>query len=333
MTMSSELPEGLILPQPRPADFDPWEASDDDLIKYGLPPRPDQATNPDTFAKWEKLCSAARTFVSPGFQAQKPTDPKTGDEITRNWSGAVITASPNCSFREVWGEWVVSRPHPDNWAWMPKYWEEGHFSAGSWVGIDGHGGSHDVLQAGIGHRCTTSIHQDAVYDIHPWWEWYPEHAWTITGFQVQTGDRVDVWIRAKKPNAQSASVTMATILFCNYSACTYTSFTINAPPGTSLKGNCAEWIVEAHRKQGGHPTMSYLGATFFFNCGAWEVPTSTSTSGATERYRDATGATFLEVKQDKYNVLSTGRSDYSNAKVVGVIAEDRNHAHKVSYIH
>ncbi|KAI8629843.1 concanavalin A-like lectin/glucanase [Xylariaceae sp. FL1651] len=315
--LTAGLPAGLKLPEPRPEKFNPREASDDELIRYGLPPRPDQGTHPETFLKWEKLCSGAQTFVKPGFQPGPKTDPKTGDEISKNWSGAVISAEQGYHFQQVWGAWVVSRPHPDNWAWQPKYWEKGHFAAGTWVGIDGHGGSHDVLQAGIGHRCTTSIHQDAVYEIHPWWEWYPEHPWTITGFQVAPGDLVDVWITAD-------TSTTATILFCNYSACTYTSFSVKAPGNISLRGNCAEWIVEAHRDHDGKPTMSYLGATFFFDCGAVERTEVGPRHVPREKHRDATGATFLEVKQD-YEVLSTGRSDYSNGKVVGVTAERRIH--------
>ncbi|RYP59507.1 hypothetical protein DL769_008497 [Monosporascus sp. CRB-8-3] len=314
---AGDLPPGLKLPVPPPPEFDPLKASNDLLIKHGLPPRPDQTSHPEKFVRWEKVCSGAGSYVTPGFERLPKTDLGTGDQISSNWSGAVISADPNYSFDEVWGSWIVSRPHPDNWAWQPQYWEPGQFAAGTWVGIDGHGESDDVLQAGVGHRCTPSTHQDTDYAIHPWWEWYPGGAWTITGFQVSPGDLVDVWITAD-------SSTEASIYFWNYSACTYTSFSITAPTGVSLKGNCAEWIVEGHRGHNGKATMSYLGATFFFDCGAFEENTNSSKW----KIRDLTNATYLEIKQNG-QVLSTGMKEFSNAKVVGVVAERRIHEHRV----
>jgi hypothetical protein len=40
------------------------------------------------------------------------------------------------------------------------------------------------------------------------------------------------------------STTSATVYFTNQSTNVGTSFTITAPSGTTLAGNCAEWIVE-----------------------------------------------------------------------------------------
>lgn len=145
------------------------------------------------------------SFVPPSFEPlvrepapkehEKEEDAQ--DKKSRNWLGAVIWAYDNYSFADVWGSWVVSRPHPDNWAWHDKYWEPASFSAATWVGIDGSGKtpsekSHDVLQAGVGHRCIVSTHQDTEYETYPWYEWYPEKPWQITGFQIAAGDLVNV---------------------------------------------------------------------------------------------------------------------------------------------
>ncbi|RYP24599.1 hypothetical protein DL765_000425 [Monosporascus sp. GIB2] len=176
----------------------------------------------------------------------------------------------------VWTSWTVSRPHPDNWAWRERYWESGRFAAGTWVGMDGHKEhgkeSSDVLQAGIGLRCIVSTHQDTEYSIHPYGT-----------------------ISAKSP-------TSASTLSSNFSAGTYTSFNVTDPEKVQLKGSCAEWIVEAHRRSAvGKPSTSYLGATFFFDCGATEKASS-----------GATGS-------------SRGQSIYRNLR------ERRVHEHKVAY--
>lgn len=329
---NEELPPGVSLPTPPPEGFNPLKASNDDLIKHGLPPRPVTDESPDEFVWWEKICSSAGSFVMPAFEPlpARKVDKETGDHISHNWSGAVISASKNHHFTSVWASWTVSRPHPDNWAWRGRYWESGRFAAGTWVGIDGHKengkGSSDVLQAGIGHRCIVSTHQDTEYSIHPWWEWFPGHPWTITGFQVATGDLVSVTVSAKSP-------TSASILFNNFSAGTYTSFNVTAPQNVQLKGSCAEWIVEAHRPSAaGKPTMSYLGATFFFDCGATEKASggTTGTSWGQSTYRNLRGATFLEIKQAG-QVLSTASMALSNDTVLGVVAERRVHKHKVAY--
>ncbi|KAK0703018.1 concanavalin A-like lectin/glucanase domain-containing protein [Lasiosphaeria miniovina] len=276
--------------------------------------RPANDLLPPGLLWWENVCSSAGSFVTPGFESlfTPKVDDKTGDEPSRNWSGAVISATKNYSFDRVWGSWTVSRPHPDNWAWKPQYWKSAEFAAGTWVGIDGEyengKGSRDVLQAGVGHRCIVSTHQDTEYKIHPWWEWAPERPWTITGFQIAEGDLVSVSVFAE-------TSTTAHILFNNLSACTYTSFNVTAPGTTELKGNCAEWIVEAHHPLSrGKPSMSYLGATFFFNCGAIEK---------------AVADTHGEIKQG--DVLSTAVRAYSNDVVLGVVAERRVHSHRIVY--
>lgn len=317
------LPPGVRLPEPPPPDFDPMKVTDDLLVKHGLPPRPDPTSEPESYAWWMKVCSRARVYIRPGFESLSQPTPPSAEEIRKRWSGAVIAADKGYHFTQVYGSWTISRPFPDNRAWKTMYWNSGRFNAASWVGIDGHKTpdlveSHDVLQAGTAHTCVTSTHQDTEYTTYPWWEWYPDHPWALTGFQVKPGDLIHVNIRA-------TSSTEAIVYFYNDSACTYTSFSVTAPPNVSLVGNCAEWIVEASRESSAdQPTTSYLGATFFFDCLAIEKKNRSLQS------RDLTNATFLEAVQDG-EVLSTGRQDLSNNKVVGIVAEDRTNWTKVSH--
>lgn len=430
--LGMELPPGVSLPAPPPRGFNPLRASNDDLIRHGLPPRPTGLADesPDELVWWEKICSNAGSFVTPSFEPLPARTVDVGHGVggggdfggghdtggrgdggrgdggcggggrggggrgdggcgdggrgcggrggrgrcgrgrggrgggyipiippSRNWSGAVISATKGYQFNSVRASWTVSRPHPDNWAWREPYWEPSRFTTSTWVGIDGYNNNYyewpydnlcgstktsgddvlndnnnnkeygnfwgssasgDVLQAGVGHACIVSTHQDTEYSTHPWWGWgFTERPWAITGFQIATGDLVSVTIRAKSP-------TSASILFNNLSACTYTSFDVTAPGGVRLEGTCAEWIVEAHRSE---PTMSYLGATFFFDCGATEKkasggPLSHSMS------RNLRGAKFLEIEQSG-QVLSAANKALSNDTVLGVVAERRLHTTRI----
>lgn len=308
------LPEGIQLPQAPSPGFDPMGASNDLLVRHGIPPRPDPSSEPESYAWWMKVCSWPHTYVPPGFEPLKERPASSGETTPstvhkrKRWSGAVISATPGFKFEEIRGSWDVSRPFPDNRAWKATHWDSGTFRAATWVGIDGHK-SHDVLQAGTGHICTTSIHQDTECHTHAWWEWYPQHAWRLTGFQVKPGDLVHSYIRAKDS-------TSAVIYFYNDSACTYTSFHVTTPAGVSLQGNSAEWIVEASRESS-PPKTAYLGATFIFDCEAVEQD-----NRHRRGHRDLAGAIFLAADQDG-EVLSMARSDLSNNKVVGIVAERR----------
>jgi hypothetical protein len=314
--------------------------------------------SPDEFVWWEKICSSAASFVMPAFEPlpARKVDKETGDRISRNWSGAVIFADKDYHFKNVRASWTVSRPHPENKAWREQYWESGTFDADTWVGMDGYKergkGSSDVLHAGISHRCIVSTHQDTEYSTHAWWEWSPGNRWMITGFQVATGDLVSVTIQHEM-SVHEIPGDHAIIYFTNFSAGTYTSFGVTAPKNIYLKGNCAEWIVEsplpfpfppwiveAHPPSAQPPSaprpcalpspMSYLGATFFFDCGAMEKASGVPWQAPPYIYRNLRDATFLEIEQGGH-VLSTGSKTFSNDKVLGVVAERRVHFHEVPY--
>jgi hypothetical protein len=139
----------------------------------------------------------------------------------------------------------------------------------------------------------------------------------LNGFQIKSGDLVHVYINATSTRA-------ATIYFFNDSACTYTSFSVEAPEGVELKGNCAEWVVEAaHENLLYQHNTAYLGATFFFDCMALEE----NSSGW--KCRDVSNATFMQAIQEGEAVL-TGRPDLSNNKVVGIVAETRTNFTEIS---
>jgi hypothetical protein len=228
---SMKLPGGATatpFPSP-PADFNPSEADDATLAKYGFPPRP---RDPEGIRRWEKKMRRARTHVVPVFEYRPNVKhgPRKPLDISSNWSGSSLRGKGS---RGVDGRWTVPNISDDviNISWNH------HYSA--WVGIDGDNGSSDVVQAGV--HCWVQLvdppNGRAVLHTYLWWEWYPEPEVAITNFPVNLGDTLSVSVGLQ-------DATHALIYIENESSKQYTNFTVTPPSGTSSSASSAEWIVE-----------------------------------------------------------------------------------------
>ena len=157
----------------------------------------------------------------------------TSYQNSMNWSGEALTTNASSfgsnSFAEVAGQWILSAEQ------QAVGTCSGTDEAATWVGIDGNG-STDVLQAGTEGdvACSNGV---TTQNYYPWFEWYPSYAYEITNFIEFRGATVFVVVHA-------TSATSGTAMFVNLQTNAYTNVNISAPSGTSLKGNCAEWIVE-----------------------------------------------------------------------------------------
>jgi hypothetical protein len=241
-----------------PAGFDPRTADAHELLVYGFPGRPDAAAQPELAARWEREVGKQRTRIEPTFtRTEKRHEPRrlpaaqagagahsaVADATSTNWSGSVAFANRGdaCSF--VAGQWTVADPNT-------PAGHTGAFYSSSWVGIDGDG-SGDVLQAG-----TASDIVNGNKEVYAWWEWYPNYEMKINNFPVSAGDTMYCLICA-------LSNTTAAVYLANNSTNHYTSFSITAPKGTTLVGNCAEWIVEAPTVGGQQATPPDYGVVYF----------------------------------------------------------------------
>ncbi|MEU5632298.1 G1 family glutamic endopeptidase [Streptomyces rishiriensis] len=279
-----KFPSGLRLETfEHPKGFDPLEAEDKDLSKYGIPPRPEK--NPELLKKWKEMLQGVH-FLKPAFG-----EPVTGvrhhlspaafegevenvTETSDNWSGGVAYPT-NSTVTTAYGEWTVPYPYPP--AVGPAAPPAGYYYS-TWVGIDGDG-SADVVQAGITAH-TTGWPMPfggpplVISTNFAWIEWWspetvdPSKAAPvlIAGFPIAWGDTVSCWV-------QSTSATGANIVLRNISHNNQAmSFALTAPPQTNLVGNCAEWIVERpspppldHNPQ--HPYgLANYGSVQFVNC-------------------------------------------------------------------
>jgi len=76
-----------------------------------------------------------------------------------------------------------------------------------------------------------------------------------------------------------AGATQASVYFTNRTSGAYTSLSFDASVGTSLVGNCAEWIVEAPTVDGAQSAMADYGEVFFSVCDAFTAGGSTVEGG------------------------------------------------------
>jgi hypothetical protein len=243
---------GVRLFKHPPEGFDPLQAEDKELLVYGYPARPDKEKHPELHATWHRMVSRPLTIIEPQFALR--TDKQHGirntiaNDTSTNWSGAVSFAAKGDTATYVIGQWTV----PDVVA--PGL---GSYYCASWVGIDGDG-SPDVLQAGT--ECDViSFGFFTAKQTYVWWEWYPNYEVQIANFPVTSGDVMFCAICVH-------SDTEAGFYLTNLTTGASTSFTKTAPQGTTLVGNCAEWIVEAPTVNGGQSALARYGDVYFDEC-------------------------------------------------------------------
>ena len=244
-----------------PAGFNAVLATDQERARYGLPRRPNPlARNPVAYQTWLRAMSAAQSYVAPEILAthrrharalgvRKSTS--AGSYTSQNWAGQTILSNAvsygPSSYAEVLAQWVVSTVQ------QPPGSCGGSDLSAIWVGIDGIGGSNDVLQGGT-EADANCANGNTTQSFYPWFEWYPDYEYEITNFPVVAGAPFLVVV-------QATSATAATVIYVNIKSRGYTVAGVTAPAGTTLKGNSAEWIIERPANEPGNTlgTMADFG--------------------------------------------------------------------------
>jgi len=261
------LPGATTIEAP-PAGFDPINASDQDLQYHGFAPRPNQNTEPKAYATWVKAMQHSKNRLVPTLEQTTifhgPAKPQKAPSAavvesnlalsqqpsntyySSNWSGYVdfsgATSYGSTSFYYIVNDMVVpvAQQKPGTctggWDWGSE-----------WNGIDGWG-SPDVLQAGVEFDAYCSGSTKAAY-YSAWYEWYPYGEVRISSLPVTAGDDifVEVW---------HTSSTQGYAYIVNENTGSYVDIGFTAYPGYPLKGNSAEWVVEAPTVGGSLATLT-----------------------------------------------------------------------------
>jgi hypothetical protein len=246
-----------------PAGFDPLLATDAQLDRYGLPPRPSRETEPDLFQFWTRLLSKPFEVIATEFpkleNGKLPLvritrvgrgGPRAFDlfEISRNWSGAYLTPERSDKFVYVTGTWQVPTPS------LPRVLPEGattgdEYQSSTWIGIDGHQcypmssmpqiGTSQFLQiVGGGENITT----------YAWWQWWslddnypPDNRNNppvpIPNIPVSLNDEIIAGLTLR-------SADEVQFFIKNQTTGLFTTFLVVAPGPILPLGSTAEWIVE-----------------------------------------------------------------------------------------
>jgi hypothetical protein len=265
---------------PPPGTFKPVVASPEALQQYGFPPRPDQLKAPAAYDAWAKAVSAPQTRlqspqlvqtvisngaaqIRPSSESKQPasefnsTPTNSAATDSYNWSGYAVYDNTTKPFAKsyIYAYWIVP---------VAQH-AFGNSSGGwdyssQWVGIDGYG-SPDVLQAGTEVDAYASGGTNATF-YAAWIEWYPFNESRVSNFSVAPGNEmfVEVW---------NTSATVGNAYILNATNHLAVAFMFNAPSGTQLVGNSAEWVVERPGIGGSLATLTNYVACPFDACSAF----------------------------------------------------------------
>ena len=237
-----------------PPNFDVTTAPQEELDTYGIPRWPDPVNEPDAFARWTRAFPKGFKLIKP--ELRRNPDRRHGPVLlasaaagtTNIWSGAVVTPPTGKTFASVEASWTV----------VPVWAEDaGTYYMSSWIGIDGYGGV-DVLQAGIEHDVTEP---GAKTNYYLWYEWFPDVEIQIQNLKVKPGDEIHCTVTSK--STTSANVIIGTNLLG-------VSIDFQAPAGTTLQGNCAEWIVERPTVNNSVTTLPHYHTVWFGSTYAYD---------------------------------------------------------------
>jgi hypothetical protein len=269
---TTTLPNGIVVntyPAP-PASLDFGKATDEERARYGIPRFP--AGSSDLQKRWETTVRQMR-FVEPVFKVRERMrkslpgfKPSHNPETSTNWSGGIVFPPKGDTMFSIFATWKMPT------ASLPAGHKSGvWYSASTWVGIDGDDGSGDVLQAG----CDDDVEISGGVTQHqcsPWWEWYPAGSFWITTIPVSPGDQLLCWIIGVPLSVNSAWINLG-----NQTTGVGSIFYATAPKKISLKGNCAEWIVENLGELAKYTTVDFTKCEATTVGGKTRLPSSGNT--------------------------------------------------------
>ncbi len=281
-----------------PKNFIALNASEKEMMLYGIAPKPDPVKQPKLYSRWREVYSKPLEYVEVGLQENADVKNKRHDDLSASnnlveeqWSGLVFPDYEEVGlYSYVTATWTVPNPV------TPPGKGDGQWcDSSAWVGIgeqqhevyDLPPESEYVLQIGT-HHGVQCINGQMNTNIYPWVQLYPEAEarLSLTSLQVYAGDVVSVMLCL-------TSGTTASFYFVNETTHKHTSGTIEAPAGTDLWGLCTECILERPTINGQLNALADYGDIIFSNvyAGTRDGHTQLATDGLLVDMQDlVTGA-------------------------------------------
>lgn len=240
-----------------PAGFEPLQASDLDLARYGFPPRPDQKADPDHYAMWQRVMAAAKIhwngepkplpgggdFRMPGSTLSVEPDAATTEAVKKMSN----VAASGVQLSNTLKKWSSKTSFNDIWTIITVPTAQLPFDSGPCFAS----GSADIIEvsfAGIGGYIFYSpatglplfapMLQGGVYtdiDCAGGTGYYAFAGWGYYSaeFTVNPGDVFYTEVQASGPTSGSVYLEDLTTL-------TYNSYAVTGP---TMAGNTAQWMV------------------------------------------------------------------------------------------
>jgi hypothetical protein len=236
--------------RPGPSEkFDPLIAKQEELTRFGFPPRPEPEKDKKAYDAWQRQFGRAIKYVEPELReikrgvhgpvvSRQLENAPVGRTTSPNWAGNICIAETGQMFNQINGLWTVPPVKPP---FTGPYVGAGHWESSVWVGLDGYGSS-DVFQAGT--------EQDVVGILpscYVWTEWAPAPSVSVFNFPASPGDLIAVQLQIL-PVPVPIGFPIGQAFISNVTEGAFTSVLMLGPPNGgagSFLGNSAEWIVEA----------------------------------------------------------------------------------------
>lgn len=233
-----------------PKDFDRLKASNPDLVKYGLPPRPPQGSDQQIQDRWHYNMSQPLHYIYPNFHIKRnglhhrkpatvPDNSTTS--ISPDWCGAILSPPQGQRFLAVCANWTVPNAYPPDSARIGEStWNDGVYYRCITVGLDGEGentcdlliGTTSEVEVSGGRIIRQSAYAQARYPtVGPDVE--------LTNFTTNPGDLI-----CGRVNIDPSDNTKGTVILLNESSAQYTSFRFDLRGGYHFGGGPAKWGLE-----------------------------------------------------------------------------------------
>ena len=296
-----------------PANFNPLIASDAELEKNHLPPRPDGQQALGAYSNWAKAMTSGAQAVIPVLERtnvyHRPakivgTAVQTENSTainSNNWSGAVLLGDGSNKPFTIEAIQFLSIVPMAQQAFGAC---TGSYDYGSaWVGIDGWSSS-DVFQAGYEFDADCSDATKTPF-YSAWYEWFPNGSVRIANFPISPGDVIFTEIH-------NTSATQGSAYIQNETANKSVTISFKAPSGTKLTGDSAEWIVERPGISTGLATLTNYVVEPFTSATTWNYKAKTPT------YRYPGSATTGTVTTLAVTMLDNNKKPISYAVIGGL---------------